>query len=82
MVTEEEKFKAETLRIFGIALITPFARFILDPYLFLREHDPLFSICYIVFAIVSGIIGVIQIEYARSILEEKGIDKWKQKLRQ
>ena len=76
MITEEQKFRAETFRILGIALITPFARFILDPYLFLQEHKVIYTIFYIIVSTIAAVIGFIHIEFARGILDEKGLNKW------
>lgn len=77
MITEEQKFRAETLRILGIALITPFAGFILDPYIFFKEHNVIYTILYVISAIISAGFGITQIEIARSILYRRGIQEWK-----
>ena len=77
MVTEEQKFRAETLRILGIACITPIAKFLLEPYLFFMEHDFIYCILYIVGALLTALFGFTQIEIARVILDERSIDKWK-----
>ena len=78
MVTEEQQFRADTLRILGVACITPIARFLLDPGLFFMEHDLIYSIIYIPCAILAALFGLTQIEIARGILDERGKDKWKQ----
>ena len=77
MITEEQQFRAETLRILGIALITPIAKFLLDPYLFLADHNFIYEIFYIHCTIVVGIISVKQIEIARGILDERNLNRWK-----
>ena len=77
MISEEHKFRAETLRILGIALITPFAKFILDPYLFLEKHNVIYTILYVVISIILAAVGLTQIEIARGILDLRGIQKWK-----
>lgn len=78
MVTEEQKFRADTLRILGITLLTPIAKFLLDPYLFLKEHNFVYTICYVFCAVVVGVVGLTQIEIARGILNQKVTDRWKQ----
>ena len=77
MITEEEKFKAETFRIFGIALLTPAGKVLLDPWQFFVEHNPIYCIFYILFALVFSVVGVIHIERARAILDQRDINKWK-----
>lgn len=76
MITEEDKFRADTLRILGITLITPIAKFLLDPYLFLREHDIVYTMIYVIIASWFGIIGFTQIEIARGILDKREKHKW------
>ncbi len=78
MITEEDKFRADTLRILGIACITPIARFLFDPGLFFREHDFIYTTIYIPCAILAALFGLTQIEIARGILDERGKDRWKQ----
>ena len=76
MITEEEKFRAETLRILGLALLTPIARFLLDPYSFVMEHNIIYTIFYVPCTVLCGLFGLQQIEIARGILDQKGKDKW------
>ena len=71
MVSEEQKIRAETLRILGIAFITPMAKFLLDPHLFFREHNFIYTIGYVLCAIIVGLFGFTQIEIARGILDKK-----------
>lgn len=68
MVSEEEKFRAETYRITGFALLTPVGRIFLDPLPFFREYGLAFSLGYLILAVVLGIIGFFLIEIARVIL--------------
>ena len=77
MITEEEKFKAETFRILGIALITPIGKIFLDPYKFVIEHNLIYVAIYLLFAIVCAIVGIIHIDFARDILYPRGVYKWK-----
>ena len=78
MITEEDKFRADTLRILGVACITPIARFLLDPGSFFMQHDFIYVTIYVPCAILAAVFGFIQIEFARGILDERGKDKWKQ----
>ena len=76
MVTEEEKFKAETFRIFGIILLTPIGKVLLDPWIFFKEHNLMYGIIYIMIAVASGYIGLLHIERARVILDERSKKRW------
>ena len=77
MISEEQKFRAETFRIFGIALITPLGKILLDPSLFFREHDLFYSTIYTLCTVVGAVIGFLHIEIARGILDQRGENKWK-----
>ena len=78
MITEEEKFKAETFRILGIALLTPAGKILLDPWMFYQEHGLIYTIIYIIFASIGGYFGLLHIEIARGILDKRGMKKWEQ----
>ena len=75
MITEEEKFRAETFRIFGIILLTPLGKILIDPMVFYQEHDLIYNIIYSVVALISAYIGLIHIEIARATLDKKEKDK-------
>ena len=77
MVSEEEKFRADTFRIFGFVLLTPIGKILLDPWTFFTHHDLAYCLIYLVIAICAGIIGFIHIDLARGILSQRGISKWK-----
>lgn len=72
MITEEKKFRAETFRILGIALLTPFAMIFLDPWSFFTEHNLVYSTIYLLASTVSAVAGFIHIEIARGILDTRG----------
>ena len=75
MVTEEEKFRAETFRIFGIIFLTPLGKILIDPLAFCQEHDLTYNIIYSVLALISAYIGLTHIEIARATLDKKNKDK-------
>ena len=77
VVTEEEKFRADTFRILGVALITPIARILLDPYAYFTEHNIIYSIFYLIFALGFAYAGLLHIERARVILDERSNKEWK-----
>ena len=77
MITEEEKFKAETFRLLGIALLTPAGKILLDPLVFYNEHGLLYTIIYVMFALIGAYAGLLHVEIARDILDKREIRKWK-----
>lgn len=76
MVTEEQKFRAETYRITGFAMLTPIGRILLDPLPLFNEYELTPFIFYLTFSIIAGIIGFLLIEKARGILFVKRYNKW------
>ena len=77
MITEEEKFRAETFRILSLVLLTPAGKVLIDPLLFYSEHEVVYSVLYTTASLIFAIIGFIHIEIARGILDERGTKKWK-----
>ena len=75
MVSEEEKFRAETFRIFGIIFLTPLGKILIDPLVFYQEHGLVYTIIYSVPAFIFACIGLIHIEIARATLDKKNKDK-------
>ena len=75
MVTEEEQFRAETFRIFGLMFLAPAGRILIDPLGFYQEHDLAYNIIYSVLAFIFGCIGLIHIEIARATLDKKNKSK-------
>lgn len=77
MVTDEEKFRAETFRILGISLITPMATILIDPYKYIMEHNIIYCAFYLMFALSFAYVGLIHIEKARAILDKRNKEEWK-----
>ena len=77
MVTEEEKFRADTFRILGIAFITPLGRLLVDPLAFYQEYGLVHTVIYFVYALTAAYIGLIHIEFSRGILDKRSTTKWK-----
>ena len=75
MASEEEKFRAETFRIFGIIFLTPLGKILIDPLVFYQEHGLVYTIIYFVLAFILGYIGLLHIEIARGTLDKKNKDK-------
>ena len=71
MITEEQKFRAETFRMLGIALLAPAGKILIDPLTFYQEQGLIYTVIYIVFSLVAAYVGLVHIEKARVILEEK-----------
>ena len=70
MITEEEKYKAETFRVLGIAMILPAGAVFLTPTL-LNEQLGLFgTTVYIMVSFTGCIMGSILIEAGRRILDK------------
>ena len=76
MITDEQKFRAGTFRMFGFILLTPIGKVLLDPWIFLEEHNLMYGIIYIMIAIASGYIGLLHIERARVILDKRSKKRW------
>ena len=77
MITEEEKFRADTFRMFGIILLTPLGQILLDPQKFFFGHNLVYGIFYLLFALLGATVGFAHIEKARGILDKRGINKWR-----
>jgi len=77
MISEEEKFKAQTFRIFGLALLTLLGRIFLDPLEFFLKYGLILSISYTTLALSFALLGFILIDKGRDIISEKRRIKWK-----
>lgn len=76
MITEEEKYRAETVRFLGIAMLAPFGALLLTPIAFLNQlGEPGFAI-YSFMSSIGLIIGVTIIEAGRRVLDKRGTRKW------
>ncbi len=71
MISEEEKFRADTFRMFGVVLLTPLGKILIDPIIFYQEHDLTYNITYTVVALISAYYGFHHIEIARATLDKK-----------
>ena len=63
------KYRAETLRIFGLAFLTPVARILLDPLLFLEDYQGIACIIYLSLSVISAIIGLRVIARGLEVIE-------------
>ena len=61
MLPDEEKFRAETFRIAGFALLTPLGRLFLDPVGLFEIYGIVGLIFYLLMAIVVGFFGLVLI---------------------
>lgn len=77
-MTEEEKYRAETFRIVGIAMLTPFGALLLTPFLLLNQLNIFGFVVYCLVSLGSLIIGATIIEAGRKILDRKGLKRWEQ----
>lgn len=76
MISEEEKFRAETFRMFGVILLTPLGKILIDPLIFYQEHGLIYTIIYSMLALVFAYIGLVHIEIARATLDKKDKVTW------
>ena len=77
MISEEEKYRAETFRFIGMAMLTPFGALLLTPFVLFDQLGIFGFIIYCLVASISLVIGVIIIENGRNILDRKELKKWK-----
>lgn len=68
MITEEEKYKAETLKVVGIAMLTPIGGLFLTPLVLLKQFGPISFAIYAIVSFLSTIIGVMILGEGRRIL--------------
>ena len=71
MITEEEKYKAETYRIVGITMLTPIGPVFLTPLVLLKQLGLTGFIIYLLISFVSFIFGGIIIERGRRIVDKE-----------
>ena len=74
MITEEEKYKAETYKIVGIAMLAPIGPLFLTPIALFKQLGSLGLTIYSLVSFASFILGGIIIEQGR-----KAIDKEREK---
>ena len=70
MITEEEKYKAEALRIIGIGMLMPAGAIFLTPMLLIKQLGLIGFIIYLVFSFIGISIGVMLLEAGRKILDK------------
>ena len=73
MITEEEKYKSETYRIVGIAMLTPIGPVFLTPLVLFKQLGLYGFIVYFVVSFTSVILGAILIEQGRKIIDEENL---------
>ena len=71
MITEEEKYKSETYRIVGIAMLTPIGPVFLTPLVLLKQLGLTGFIIYLLISFASFILGGIIIERGRRIIDKE-----------
>ena len=78
MITEEEKYKAETYKIVGIAMLAPIGPLFLTPIALLKQLGSFGLIIYLLVSFVSLILGGIIIEQGRKTIDkEREKRRWK-----
>jgi len=68
VITEEQKYRAETSKIAGFALMTPIGRIVLDPLL-LEEFGFIGGIAYLMVAILLCLCGIVAVVKGCDILD-------------
>lgn len=75
MVTEEEKYKADTFKIIGIAMLTPVGPVFLTPSLLLKQLGVIGLAIYVCVSFASFLLGAIILEADRRFIDKKGTKK-------
>jgi hypothetical protein len=68
VITEEQKYRAETSKIAGFALMAPFGRIVLDPYIF-RDFELWVLSLYILLALILFLAGAVSVAKGHDILD-------------
>ena len=71
MITEEDKYKSQTFRIFGIGMTVPFGSIFLDPLSIIKTYGIKLFVFYVLFTIVLALLGLVFIERGRVIIHER-----------
>ena len=71
MITEEEKYKSETYRIIGIAMLTPIGPAFLTPMILFKQLELNGLIVYLLVAFISFVLGVMIIERGRKFIDKE-----------
>ena len=70
MITEEQKYRAYTFNVIGLALMTPFGRIFIAPVTICKEFGIFGFIGYLCFCFIVLLIGLYAIEIGRDILDK------------
>ena len=76
MITEEERYRAETSRLVGIAMLMPFGALLLTPIALFNQLGELGFALYILMSSIGVVVGVTIIEIGRRLLDKRGIRRW------
>lgn len=74
MLSEENKFKAETLRMTGVAFLTPLARVFLDPFGLFTERGPLIFLVLVIYSSALAFVGLLCIARCSDIIDGRKRD--------
>ena len=77
MITEEEKYRAETSRLVGIAMVMPFGALLLTPIALFNQLEGFGFAIYFLASSVGLIIGATIIEAGRRVLDKRETRRWK-----
>ena len=72
MKEDWHKFRAETYRVFGLALLTPIGHIVLSPLSFYINYGNNFSLAYFALALSLAFIGFASIGKANVIMKNRG----------
>lgn len=67
------KYRAETYRIFGLGMLTPFGRIFLDPLSIISTYGKELFLIYFIFTTSIGLFGISMIEKGSVIIENRKI---------
>ena len=80
MVTEEQKFRAETIRLGGVAFLAPTGKVVLELFDLIDKYGVLKFIIFLTYSVVFAYVGLVFIAKSYDIIfraEEKE-SKWKE----
>ena len=81
MTTDEAKYRAETFRVVGIAMLAPFGAVFLTPTLLIQQLGIGGFIVYIIISLISFIFGGMILEIGRRVIDRNKMEKknlWEQ----
>lgn len=71
MISESEKFRAETIRLGGIALLAPIGKFFYNPFEIFNQYKSIICILFIIYSIGFAYLGLIFIAKSYDIMHSK-----------